>query len=137
MQAIKWAVRHGVDIISISAGFKTCPHELREAVHQAHSAKILIFASAANWSHLNQAAYPAGIKDHVFCIFSTDAGLMNSRGFNPPARGDADNFAILGEDVDLPPRTEPVRGTSVATAIAAGFAARILDFGRQSAASTT
>ena len=45
-------------------------------------------------------------------------------------RKDADNFACLGEKVRLPGYKEALTGTSVASALAAGLAARILDFSR-------
>jgi hypothetical protein len=49
---------------------------------------------------------------------------------NPPARNDADNFASLGENVGLYDNKAPLDGTSVAAPLAAGLAARILDFAR-------
>jgi hypothetical protein len=49
---------------------------------------------------------------------------------NPPGRNDADNFASLGENVSVYEDKQPLNGTSVATPLAAGLAARILDFAR-------
>ncbi|KAJ5668904.1 Extracellular alkaline serine protease [Penicillium macrosclerotiorum] len=129
-KAIRWAVNQKVDIISISAGFRTSPRDLREAVNEASAANILIFAAASNWGNLDEVAYPARMKDHVFCIFSTNGTLKNSSRYNPEPRSNADNFAILGEGIELYPGREPVQGTSMATAIAAGLAGRILDFAR-------
>jgi hypothetical protein len=40
------------------------------------------------------------------------------------------NFAILGEDIQLP-NTKPLKGTSFSTIIAAGVAAQIIDFSMQ------
>jgi hypothetical protein len=51
---------------------------------------------------------------------------------NPPGRNDADNFASLGCNVELDSYKELLDGTSVATPLAAGLAAKILDFSRQS-----
>ncbi|RMJ07742.1 hypothetical protein BHE90_010298 [Fusarium euwallaceae] len=127
--AINWAIKHKVDIINISAGFKTCPIELYEAAFAAHAAKILVFASPGNWSRKDTVAFPAAIQDHVLCIFSTNGGLTNTREFNPAPRKHAHNFGMLGEDVDV--GGVPFNGTSAATAIASGFAARIIDFSRQ------
>ncbi|KIW14801.1 hypothetical protein PV08_07586 [Exophiala spinifera] len=128
--AIAWASKHHVDIISISAGFKNAPKELYDAVVRAATNNVLIFASAANWSFSSPAAWPARIPQ-VFAIFSTDAGFKNSRTYNPPSIANAHNFAFLGEDIRSSPEKEPVNGTSASTAIAAGFAARIVDFARQ------
>jgi hypothetical protein len=50
---------------------------------------------------------------------------------NPPERDDADNFASFGYNVDLDLYKKPLNGTSIATPLAAGLAARILDFSRQ------
>jgi hypothetical protein len=46
---------------------------------------------------------------------------------NPPGRDDAENFASLGCSVELYEDRPPLNGTSVATPLAAGLAARILD----------
>ncbi|KAK2023033.1 subtilisin-like protein [Colletotrichum zoysiae] len=127
-EAIRWAISQGVDIISISAGFATCPEPLRSAVHEAHAAHILIFAAASNWGNTDLVAFPARIKDHVYCIFATTGALKSARDINPEPRRNADNFAMLGQDISLEGHSNPVSGTSAATALAAGMAARVLDF---------
>jgi len=89
-----------------------------------------MFAAAANWGNAGRGvAFPAAIKDHVFCISSCTGDLWASK-MNPPGRDDADNFASLGEDVSLYEDKALLDGTSVATPLAAGLAARILDFAR-------
>ena len=75
-------------------------------------------------------AYPARIKDQVFCIFCSNGALKATSNMNPEPRAGADNFAVLGEDIDVYPGEPSVSGTSMATALAAGLAARILDFAR-------
>ncbi|KAL2883001.1 hypothetical protein SGCOL_001691 [Colletotrichum sp. CLE4] len=129
-EAIEWAIKEKVDIISISASFATCPKPLRTAVHAAHAANILIFAAASNWGITNSVPFPARIKDHAFCIFATTGALEIVPEINPEPRRAADNFALLGQHINLPPHPEPVSGTSAATALAAGMAARIFDFVR-------
>jgi subtilisin family serine protease len=132
-KGIDWAREQKVDIISISAGFKRtrlgCPSPLRDAVDQAAKAGILIFAAASNWGNKDDIAYPAAIKDQVMCIFASNGANRHVRDFNPDPRNDADNFAILGENVKI---TEGDRdsGTSVATALTAGLAGRLIDFSR-------
>jgi hypothetical protein len=130
LQAIDWAIECKVDIISISAGFQDDNSNLRKAVRRAHNADILIFAAASNWGNLETAvAYPARIKDQVFCIFSSNGANKATTDKNPEPRTNADNFAFLGEDVDVHASGSiPVSGTSMATALAAGFVARMLDF---------
>ncbi|KAF6525681.1 hypothetical protein HZS61_011476 [Fusarium oxysporum f. sp. conglutinans] len=125
--AINWAVENQVDIISISAGFKTCPLPLRNAIHTAYTSHTLIFAAASNWGNNDLVAFPARIRDQVFCIFATDSMLGRTR-YDPEPRVHADNFAILGEDIRVDGGTRLGQGTSAATAVMAGFAARILDF---------
>ncbi|KAG7044340.1 extracellular alkaline serine protease [Colletotrichum scovillei] len=131
-EAIEWALEMNVDIICIAMGFQSVHGlKLQEAVTKASSQGKLVFAAAANESHANGIAYPARYSSHVFCMFSTDAGLKNSRSINPEKRKGSNNFAILGEDIKLA-SGELGKGTSFSTAIASGFAASLLDFSRQS-----
>ena len=60
-------------------------------------------------------------------MFSTTAGAKPTSPFNPAPVDNVFNFAILGEDIKLP-NTEPLRGTSFSTIIAAGVASQLLDF---------
>ena len=74
-------------------------------------------------------AYPARIKDQVFCIFSSNGANKATTDNTPEPRKTADNFPLLGEDIDMHASDgNPVSGTSMATALAAGFVARLLDF---------
>jgi hypothetical protein len=90
----------------------------------------LIFAAASNWGNLEMGvAYPARIKDQVFCIYSSNGANKATTDNNPEPRIAADNFAFLGEDIDVHTTGSlPISGTSMATALAAGFVARMLDF---------
>ncbi|KAJ5116711.1 subtilisin-like protein [Penicillium angulare] len=132
-QAIEWAVepQHAVDIISISAGFAKHSLELEDAIDKASGSGALVFAAASNWGNRGgHVAYPARHSFKTICMFSTNTDDQAS-SFNPEARSHTDNFAILGEDLEHPadPRKRE-SGTSMATAIAAGLAARIVDFSR-------
>jgi len=131
-QAIDWAVSKDVnaDIISISAGFREESLRLEEAVRKAGAANKLIFASASNWGNVDGVAFPARHTSTI-CIFSTDTTDQPSK-FNPEPRKNGREFALMGEgwqSLDDPQKYE--RGTSMATAAAAGLAALILDFSRQ------
>lgn len=70
------------------------------------------------------------------CIFSATADGKRSN-FNPPrSRKSTTNFAVLGEQVekvqiDLESHPGYDSGTSIATFIAAGIAALVIDFSRQ------
>ncbi|KAF5001102.1 hypothetical protein FGRMN_1296 [Fusarium graminum] len=133
-EAINWAIEppNSVDIISISAGFREYSRELHEAVIKANAAGILVVAAASNWQNVGEVAYPARHNLSTMCIYSTNPGNQSST-FNPEPRSDTLNLAILGEGFPHPAKggTEPMSGTSMATAAAAGLAARIIDFCRQ------
>ncbi|KAF5974784.1 hypothetical protein FCOIX_8085 [Fusarium coicis] len=133
-RAIHWAVEppHSVDIISISAGFRNYSKELDEAVTKAKAAGVLVIAAASNWQNINTVAFPARHNLSTMCIYSTNTGNQSS-SFNPEPRADTQNFAIIGEGFQHPDQTrnERMSGTSMATAVAAGLAARIADFSRQ------
>lgn len=70
------------------------------------------------------------MKDRIFPIFRSDGDYQALRAYPEPShRGN--NFAVLGKDVEVIPGSgSRVSGTSVATALAAGLAAGILDFAR-------
>ncbi|KAM0445191.1 hypothetical protein ACHAO4_009896 [Trichoderma viride] len=131
-QAIEWALAPdiNVDIISISAGFLHHSPRLQDAVQKASAANKLVFAAASNWGNLGPVAFPARHNLYTVCVFSTDTHNRASH-FNPERRPEAHNFAILGEDFQHPgDANQRVRGTSTATAAAAGLAALIIDFTR-------
>ncbi|KAL9573512.1 hypothetical protein ACKAV7_002056 [Fusarium commune] len=133
-RAIHWAIEPpcSVDIISISAGFRNYSKELDDAVTRAKAAGVLVIAAASNWQNTNTVAFPARHNLSTICIYSTNTGNQSS-SFNPEPRADTQNFAILGEGFQHPDqrRNERMSGTSMATAVAAGIAARIVDFSRQ------
>ena len=93
---------------------------------------LLIFAAASNYGNrYGGIPYPARYHDHVFCMFSCSGNYKETTTTNPRAdQYNRDNFAMLGEDVDILPG-QVLSGSSIATALAAGFAARIVDFTRQ------
>lgn len=130
MQALEWCIKEEMDVICMACGFHEHNKLLFDKIQEA-SAKMLIFAAATNESNAGEIAYPARYDSQVFCMFSTDGSVTSSRRINPSEGREKYNFAILGEDI----RThggEQKSGTSFSTAIAAGFAGRLLDFARQS-----
>ncbi|RBR12075.1 hypothetical protein FVER53590_04429 [Fusarium verticillioides] len=133
-RAIHWAIEppRSVDIISIAAGFRNYSKELDEAVTKAKAAGVLVIAAASNWQNTSTVAFPARHNLSAMCIYSTNTGNQSS-SFNPEPRADTQNFAIIGEGFQHPDqrRNERMSGTSMATAVAVGLAARIVDFSRQ------
>jgi hypothetical protein len=118
------------------SGFTTASKEIDEAISIAMYAKTLIFAAASNLSNFTSIAFPARLFQtfRLFCMFSTNAGAKPTCYFNPAAHKKATyNFAILGEGIQVPPIhngaiQNPLSGTSFSTIVAAGVAAKIIDF---------
>ncbi|KAF5535804.1 serine threonine kinase [Fusarium mexicanum] len=131
VDAINWATKHEVNIITMALGFREYQPEIAEAVAKARSKKILIFSAASNSQNMERIYFPA--KDHrqVFGIFSTNAGNRESRDLNPSPDDRQHSLAIFGEGVEIAEDKPLLSGTSYSTSIAAGLAGMLLDFSRQ------
>ena len=125
------AIRHAitkweVNIISMSFGFQKQPIEVMKAIKDADDANILMFAAASNYGKNRDRVWPA--KDplqRVFCINSTNArGVDND--FNPRMLMNQKNFAAFGENLVADGVCSS--GTSVATPVAAGYAALLIEY---------
>jgi hypothetical protein len=104
---------------------------LRNAIN-ALPDKVLVIAAAGNRDHCERVVFPARMS-RVMCTFATTARNYVPRHLNPNPLELSYNFGILG--VGIRPEgwdTAPLTGTSYAAAIAAGLAAMLLDFSRQS-----
>ena len=114
------------------------PYELPEiklAIREAFHLGVSMFAAASNDGGLSTVAFPASLRQ-VICVNALD-GYGRPSNFNPEARPDT-NLAVLGEFVEAAwsrqassAHTARKAGTSVATPIAAGIAALILEYSRQ------
>lgn len=91
---------------------------------------MLLIAAPTNEGNKHNILYPAAYGDFVLPMFATDGNVKRS-DMNPSQGLGEYNFAILGEDIKNV-HDEVNSGTSYSTAIAAGFAARLLDFSRHS-----
>ena len=129
-----------VDIISMSFGYQVENYVIKNAIRDAFHRGIILFAAASN-SGVNPrfpVAFPANLRQ-VICIHSTD-GDGNPSPRNPPATLDC-SLAVLGEGVaaawpsrlftDRSDLQRVASGSSVATAIAAGLAALVLEYAAQ------
>ena len=140
------AIRHasspqawGVDIITMSFALTRRDEHVVKAVREAHEQGVIMFAAASNYGAIEgkRTAFPANIVGQVIKISSTDGWGSKSR-WNPDKSKNDDNFSVLGETVrsawpaHLNQGTEQRKsGTSIATPIAAGIAALVLEFATQ------
>ena len=117
--------------------------EIKAAIRNAFHRGVIIFAAGGNSgaNPRNPILFPASLRQ-VICISSTDAFNKPSK-FNPPAMADR-TLSILGEAVtaawpssDGASTTSVQSGSSIATPIAVGVAALILEYVRQPAAKQT
>ena len=141
-QAIRYASSPqgwGVNIITMSFGFHQRDEDVAKAVREAHVQGVIMFAAASNYGAIEgkRTAFPANIVGQVIKISSTDGWGSKSR-WNPSESKNDDNFSVLGEAVrsawpaHLNQGTDQRKsGTSIATPIAAGIAALVLEFAIQ------
>ena len=135
-QAIEWAwMEWKVDIISMSFGYRNNKPEIKKAILGgviSRSEKILYFAAAANFGVREPEMFPARFASVISMRGSNANGFFPD--FNPPPREDeAIMYGTLGVDVpgaSIRPdgKQEPKSGSSVATAVAAGMAAVLLEY---------
>ena len=125
----------------MSFGFDKYNSTLRKAVGTAHAQGIVMFAAASNSGAVEgrKESFPSKLRGQVIRVNSTD-GLGSKSRFNPPPASDSDNFSLLGESVRsawprhlIPEGYRRQSGTSIATPIAAGIAALVLDYAGQRA----
>jgi hypothetical protein len=122
-----------VHIISMSFGFKNEEPKLVKVIRETND--ILMFAASSNFGAKEDRRFPARVYDRVMCINAADGRGYPFR-YNPPEdQSNRDrNFSILGVAVPLSEKLAQPRfgtGTSMATPIAAGVAALVLEFAWQ------
>ncbi|KAF5691980.1 extracellular serine protease [Fusarium circinatum] len=130
-EAIRWATTEcDAHIISMSFGYEDLDDSIEDALKNAISKRKLLIAAASNSGGLKGRSRPAK-REGVLCIHATD-GRGNKGSMNPSPKKKSDNFATLGVNVFFQRKGEKMwkSGTSLATPIAAGFAAAVLEFAR-------
>lgn len=136
-QAIRYVTDvWGVDIITMSFGFRARINIIDQAIKYAFSKDVILFAAASNDGGNEDVAFPALAYEMVIGINSTNAWGDKSN-FTPNTLPRSENFSILGEAVEsswpkhLGQGLRQWRsGTSYATPIAAGTAATMLFYTR-------
>ncbi|GAW22634.1 hypothetical protein ANO14919_121760 [Xylariales sp. No.14919] len=131
-EAIDWAIKQNVDIISISWVMKKDHAELKSAINRAVTGEgkgrpTLVFCSTADEGVYSGTIYPASY-DGVVNVAATD-----QYGHMTPASANGVDILVPGENItaDGPSYMEKysssrVSGSSVATATAAGIASLAL-----------
>lgn len=122
----------------MSFGFTDDDKTLENVINNTNT---LMFAASSNFGATedNSIRFPARMKHKVICIHAAD-GRGDPTSTNPQDNPKLENFSILGESVSLGKqkdlKTGEVQqlyktGTSIATPIAAGIAALVLEFALQ------
>jgi hypothetical protein len=132
LKGIRWAIQEGAHIILCSWGFRKWFEGLRDAIKEADREGILIFASSPNIGlNAMQLPYPARIHG-VYAIGACDnnghAATFTSGEalFLFPGIGISSSYPRYLSKVSNTD-TKYLSGCSIATALAAGSAARILE----------
>ena len=123
----------GVDIINMSFGWEDQDDKVHSALSYAQDKGILLYASVSNFGVLgnNNILYPAR-SPYVIPVDAAD-GLGEPASTNSSSESGLiiERFTAPGVRVKGPIGSERVSGTSLASPIAAGIAALVLEFARQ------
>jgi Subtilase family len=135
LQAIDWAVKRKVDIISISWTLKHRVPELIAAVQRA-SGKCLIFcATADEGAHVASKIYPADCPDVIKVSASDSLYLpLPQSQRQVDVMIDGDEIMAHGPKYMRAMAEGRISGSSVATALAAGLASLCMVLGRMASA---
>ncbi|KAK4458238.1 intracellular serine protease [Cladorrhinum samala] len=144
-QAIMVAVRRGVDIISMSWTLdppddEDVKAELEKAIQEADKANILMFCSASDQGAKTSDTYPSKATQRIFTIGAAGPSGETVSFVGNPEKVDftfpGDRVEVMDGGTSRPVSSsaagedsmirKPVSGSSVATALAAGFAALVL-----------
>jgi len=136
-QAIEWAKSMKVQIISMSWTINETPRNkeaiglLKGAIYDAEKAGILLFCSVSDQGVKKNMAYPASLSNVVFRIGAATA-YGDTWKWVGTDEADVD-FILPGTRLRVDTRdpvvknVKPCSGSSLATALAAGLAAVVLD----------
>lgn len=135
VNAIRDAIKLNVDIITISLGTNKYDQHLQDAVNEAYTKGILIFAAAGNCACPDY-EFPAAC-EHAISVGSINPDTGIPSAFN--TRNDSNILFAPGENVLIPQNNSTqgtksymkVSGTSFSAPFVAGLAALVLSKNRQ------
>ena len=122
----------------MSFGFPNHVHCIEEAIARAthHKKAVTFFAAANNDGFNSREMFPANLGGPVLSIRGTNMHGGFEQKFNPPKSSPGPVFGTLGKDVysDWAGQENPhlMSGSSVATAIAVGIAAILIEYATRS-----
>jgi subtilisin family serine protease len=128
VSAIRDAINMNVDIITISLGTNKYDQSLQDAVNEAYTRGILVFAAAGNCACPDY-EFPAACQ-HAISVGSINADTRLPSSFN--TRNDSNVLFAPGENVQVPKvqngttKFVSVSGTSFSAPFVAGLAALVL-----------
>ncbi|KAH8131150.1 peptidase S8/S53 domain-containing protein [Trichoderma asperelloides] len=123
----------GVDIITMSFGWKHVNKRISDALSFAKQHKVLMFASTTNYgfAETNSILYP-GRAPEVICVDAAeDTGQLAGFAIEDISQGRIERFSAPGLGIISPISGEAMDGSSFACPIAAGIAALAIEFTRQ------
>lgn len=129
-RAIKWAVEHGANIISMSLGSPNPLQQVRKAIQYAESKGVPIFVAAGNSGVTKEVFYPAAYPETI-AIGSIDENFNRSKFSNTGKN--LDFMAPGGKIFSTVPDNwyAVLSGTSMACPFAVGVAALLLSYCRK------